>query len=168
MSNTKLSVLRLAACSAALLLGLVGCAPGTGDSASSEPQADAGTKTSSDSEHSAKMLAWELELAQCFRDNGLTVTDPTPEGGWEEITAEMQELSPQCQKEIGPAPVRDLSAAELAEMDKSRFEYETRLVECVRELGYDMPDPKLGATAVSPPADANQDDVQQCVDQAAA
>lgn len=160
----------LAACAAALILGLAGCSPGSGDvsgAGSSSDVAESGT-TTSDEEHTAKLLAWELEMAQCFRDKGLAVTDPTPEEGWADITPEMQELSPECQKQIGPAPVRALSAKEKAEGDQMRLEYETRFVDCMRKLGYQMMDPKLGAVTVAPPADAGQTDLEQCSTEAAA
>lgn len=159
----------LAACAAALLLGLAGCSPESGDVSSAGSSSDAASETTiSDEEHMAKLLAWELEMAQCFRDKGLDVTDPTPEKGWADITPEMQELSPECQKQIGPAPVRALSAKEKAEGDQMRLEYETKFVGCMRKLGYQMMDPKLGAVAVAPPADAGQADLEQCSTEAAA
>lgn len=164
------AALKLAACSAALLLGLVGCASGGDGTAVGETDTGkaAGETSMTDEEYTAKLLAWERDLAQCFRDKGLDVTDPTPEGGWADITPEMQELSPECQKEIGEAPVRALSAEEKAEGARQQLEYDTKFAGCMRDLGYDMADPKPGEPAAAPPANASITDQEKCSTEAVA
>ncbi|KUF07856.1 hypothetical protein [Leucobacter sp. G161] len=159
MSRNSLSLLKLAACSAALVLALAGC------SASPEAEGEAGGGGGTDA-HAAEFQEWELKMAQCFRDKGLDVEDPTPEGGWPEVTQEMQEVSPECQSEVGEPPIKELSEAEKREADKARFEYDSKFGECMRDLGYDIEDAKLGGTSPKTPDGASNTDLDTCSEKA--
>ncbi len=161
------ALLGLAAAAAALILGLSGCSAPTGeDTGASDAGGTAAGAELSKEEHAVAYQKWERALAQCFRDKGVNVTDPTAEEGWSEITPEMQELAPECEAEIGAPPVRELSAAERAEGDQMRFEYETKFGECMRGLGYEMTDPKLGGASPETPVDATDADLMSCSTQA--
>lgn len=161
MSRNSLSLLKLAACSAALVLALAGCS----SSPDAEGAAGEGAGGGADA-HAAEFQQWELKMAQCFRDKGLDVEDPTPEGGWAEVTEEMQAVSPECQSEVGEPPIKELSEADKREADKSRFEYDSKFGECMRDLGYDIEDAKLGGTSPRTPEGANNADLDTCSEKA--
>ncbi|GAA1612675.1 hypothetical protein [Leucobacter chromiireducens] len=163
-STAPRRTLALAATGAALLWGLLGCASGagTGSADAADAPQPAGDAAMTDDEYMGKLMAWERKLAQCFRDKGIDVTDPTPEGGWADVTPEMQALSPECEKEIGAAPVRALSAEEKAEGARQQLEYDTKVVECLRALGHEMPDPRAGEVAPAPPAGVTDAELTEC------
>lgn len=161
MSRNSLTLLKLAACSAALVLALAGCSA----SPDAEGEAGGGTSNGADAQ-GAKMQEWELKMAQCFRDKGLDVEDPTREDGWADVTEEMQALSPECQTEVGKPPVKELSEAEKREADMARFEYDSKFGECMRDLGYDIEDAKLGGVSPQTPEGADDADLDTCMEKA--
>ena len=161
MPRKSLNILKLAACSAALVLALAGCSASPDTAAESAGGGSAGAD-----QHAAKFQEWELNMAQCFRDKGLDVEDPTPEGGWADVTAEMQAVSPECQEEVGAPPIKELSEAEKREADTARFEYDSKFGTCMRDLGYDIEDAKLGGVSPQTPQGASDADLDSCMEKA--
>ena len=117
-------------------------------SCSSEGGGDATSAPKSESQLEADAKAWDVANAQCLRDEGIAVDDPSEGGGvaigiGDDLDVETFQAAAQtCQEEVsaelGDRPV---TAAE----EKAQGEYEEQLREsiaCLRDKGYAAPDPK--------------------------
>jgi len=134
-----------------------------------------------------------LEYAECMRDHGIDMPDPTfddnggvfqtmPEGaGPEGPSEEFDAADEACQPIIEDAmpEVEDLSPEELAE----RQDQLLAMAQCMRDKGYDMPDPEIDAdgrtrigrragpgsgSGTGPPEDEEQfqEDMEACSEEA--
>ncbi|WP_314102800.1 hypothetical protein [uncultured Frigoribacterium sp.] len=135
---------------AALLLALPLFAVAlAGCSAGSDAGGDSSTPRS-ESQLAADAKAWDVANAQCLRDAGIDVGDPSESGGTavgvggdfdpEAFQAAARTCREEVSAELGERPV---TAAE----EKAQGEYEEQLREsnaCLRDEGYDAPDPKEG------------------------
>ncbi len=159
------------------------------DSAAPEDEADGGGDNAGadDQEFRDAML----EYAECMRDHGIDMPDPSfdenggvfqsmPEGaGPEGPSEEFDAADEACQPIIEDAlpEVEDLSPEELAE----RQDQLLAMAQCMRDKGYDMPDPEVdsdGRTRIGrnagpssgtgPPEDEEQfeEDMEACSEQA--
>jgi hypothetical protein len=140
----------------ALVLALTGCTGG-GDA---EPDTSTGGsgagQPTSEAEFSAARDAYDRELAQCFRDQGLDVKDPKPGEGITESSPEIQEAYPACAAEIGDPP----SASGLT-ITPDVLENLLERATCLREKGYDIQEP----TTTDPgfiPAEVTAEDFDTC------
>jgi hypothetical protein len=158
-----------------------------------EPSDDGGGSTGPDSQEFQDAA---LEYAQCMRDHGIDIPDPTfdgdggftqivPEGeggGPEGPSDEFQAADDECRsimEDALPEP-EDLSPEEVAE----RQDQLLAMAQCMRDKGYDMPDPEVdssgrvtigrrggpadGGSGTGPPADEDQfrEDMEACQDEA--
>lgn len=134
-----------------------------------------------------------LEFAQCMRDNGVDMPDPEigedggvmihAEGGVEAGASgpgeeEWEAAQEECQ------PIMDEAMPEVEIDPEEQAEMQDRLVEvaqCMRERGYDMPDPEVdgngrvtmqvggppgGDTQSAGPDDEQQQDMEECESEA--
>jgi hypothetical protein len=114
-----------------LVMGLAACGDDTENS--TEGESTPGDGDLSEGEQ-------QLEFYDCMRDNGVDLPDPEPGEG---IQLEMDEYSPEAEaalaecEELLPVP----PGAD-AEPDAEGLESLREFVECIREHGYDMPDPE--------------------------
>lgn len=139
------------AATAALVIGVLsGCSapPSTPNSPNETPSADG-------------FEEYQLAFAQCMRDSGFDVPDPT--GGGMEIAqggdeAGFIEAADACSTELGDPPVAEGSDPM---NDEERIAESIEIAECFRENGIDVPDPKTGEL-LSIPLDAPQEVLEEC------
>ena len=70
----------------------------------------------------------------------MQVKDPKPGLGIQESGPEVQAASSACIAELGPPPVRVLTDADMASIDKQYL----KTAACLRHLGYHVADPAKG------------------------
>lgn len=145
----------------ALLLAFTACAanPGSG-SGSGSGQGGGG---SSESAQSARDT-WQLKFAQCMRDNGVDMPDPSGSGAAGlSLDAGNQDAvmaaSDTCQKKVGTSP--PFSPEEKKEMEANMQKAMLKIAKCYRDSGFDVPDPRPGE-GVTAPTGAPDDVVEKC------
>jgi hypothetical protein len=172
----------IAASALALLLSLTAVACGdNGDTAddSALPTAAGATSESPDGTDAGDAdLDPEdamLKYAQCMREHGVDMPDPEPGGGisisGDGLSREqMQAAESACQKWMDMAEPED-GGHELTEEEKQSF---LDMAACMRERGYDFPDPEFDGGRVTqkiekpaegapgPDDPAFQDDMEEC------
>ncbi|WP_303324683.1 hypothetical protein [Actinomyces radicidentis] len=118
---------------AATLLTCVACAAGLMAGCSGSDKTDAAAQGSASATSADDYL---LRMAQCMRDKGIDVSDPDANGNMQfPETDAAYAAANECQQIVGPAPgTEDLSKPE-TQQDL------VRAAECLREAGYDVPDP---------------------------
>lgn len=107
-----------------------------------------------------------LSLAECVRDKGVNVPDPTFADGEISLSvpegvdpAAYNEALEQCQKEV-PAP-DDVS---LPSQDDPGYQAsQVVFAECLRQRGHDVADPAAGEQ-LSLPQDVPEEDINECSD----
>lgn len=118
-----------------LVLMLAACAP---EGATSEaPGASEGAPLS-DTEFEAARDAYDMKVAQCLRDKGFDVKDPQPGEGIVEDLPGINEAGAECYEELGDPPTAGEKLTDAEQMDSMM-----KTVECLREKGYDIPDPSI-------------------------
>jgi hypothetical protein len=139
-----------------LVLALAGCAGGP-DAAEQTPGGDAsaGQPTTAD-EFSAARDAYDLELAQCLRDQGLDVKDPLPGAGITEDSPEIRAAASECMAEIGDPPSSEGIAASPEDVERA-----LKQAECLRELGYEIQEPTADDIGFIP-AEVTDEDFETC------
>ncbi len=123
-----------------LLLALAGCsssgaAPVSPAPGSSSSSGGAGQPTT-EAEFSAARDAYDLKLAQCFRDLGLDVADPKPGEGITDDNPEIQAAYPECSAKIGDPPSNKGLTIDSEMLAKLLVR-----ANCLRDLGYDIKEP---------------------------
>ncbi len=142
-----------------LILGLSGCsAPAQTNSPVPGKSAAPGAAGAPQS-----MQEWQLAFAQCMRDQGVDMPDPSADGSVavqsNGLSADATNAASQtCLDKLG-RPTQ--SADEKAAADKANLEWGRQVAECYRSNGYDMPDPKAGEN-LQWPQDASDDVQQKC------
>jgi hypothetical protein len=136
-----------------LVLGLAACSPGDGDAAS-------GVK--SESELVAAAAKWDAALTSCLSSNGLD-REPNEDGSTEAFSMDdgsaetLEKCSDEVSADLGPRPV---SAAE-KEQTKSGADAARKAAACLRDKGYDAPDPTSDGMATMP-SDVSDEDADAC------
>lgn len=193
---------RLSCLVAALALaGVVAGCGGDGDDGSDDAVAslDEGAAAEDDSddggggggggpspEEQAKFEDAMLEYVECMRDNGIDMPDPefsgdggvalgAPQGTAGPDDAEFQAADEECQPILEEArPDIDIDPEEQAELQDQLV----AVAECMRERGYDMPDPEVNADGGvqmrvggpdgggGPPDEEFEQDLDECHDEA--
>lgn len=141
----------------ALLLAFTACAANPGSGSGS------GGGGSSESAHSARET-WQLKFAQCMRDNGVDMPDPSGSGTAafsvdDSNQDAMMAASDTCQKKVGTPP--PFSPEEKKEMEANMQKAMLKTAKCYRDSGFDVPDPRPGE-GVSAPTGAPDDVVEKC------
>lgn len=146
-----------------LALSLAACAPG-GQEKTESPQTG-GSKT--DSSETSDTMSWQLDYAECMREQGIDYPDPQEGGGGfmmstqgDEDPQMMQTAAETCEEKLGDPPAP--SPEEQAAADKEFLKWATEAAECYRENGYDMPDPDPNGKTLSFPSDAPQEVMEEC------
>jgi hypothetical protein len=91
-------------------------------------------------------LAW----AQCMRENGVDIPDPTPGGGPTQITGtspgsmETMEKAEEACSDLREAAMPDLSPEQQTELQDQALAF----ARCMREQGIDMPDPDVSGGGI--------------------
>jgi hypothetical protein len=144
----------------ALLLAFTACAAGPG-SGSGSGQGGGGASESAQSARDT----WQLKFAQCMRDNGVDMPDPSGGSGTAAFSVDdsnqdaMMAASDTCQKKVGTPP--PFSPEEKKEMEANMQKAMLKTAKCYRDSGFDVPDPRPGE-GVTPPAGAPDDVVEKC------
>ncbi|XUK60474.1 Lipoprotein [Plantibacter sp. RU18] len=105
---------------------------------------------------------YQLAFAQCMRDEGIDMEDPTGEGqeglkfGSEDDEAQEAALK-KCTDKLGTPPAPPGGE----QSDAEAHEEQLKLAECLRENGVDVPDPKEGE-GLRLPADAPEEAFAAC------
>ncbi|MGG7465173.1 hypothetical protein [Plantibacter sp. YIM 135347] len=132
-----------------LLLGaLVGCAPSETPEPTSSPQS---------------LDSWHLAYAACMREEGIDMPDPEDGGTADIIKGDVDEQALEaaadvCVGKLGdrPSPPGGKKTAE------DYFEQELEAAQCIRERGFDVPDPILGK-GFTPGMDLPDEVVEECM-----
>ena len=125
----------VAAASVVCALGMV-AACGSRSATDAAPSATSATESAED---------YNLKFAQCLRDAGFNVSDPSANkdvrsedtGG---DPAAFNAASQECEKKLGPAP--GASSDDLN--DPETLDAGVKMAECLRADGYDVKDPEPG------------------------
>ena len=125
----------VAAASVVCALGMV-AACGSKSTTDAAPSATSATESAED---------YNLKFAQCLRDTGFNVSDPSANkdvrsedtGG---DPAAFNAASQECEKKLGPAP--GASSDDLN--DPETLDAGVKMAECLRADGYDVKDPEPG------------------------
>ncbi|MBC9926223.1 MULTISPECIES: hypothetical protein [unclassified Leucobacter] len=161
--GTRRSIAQFAAAAAgaALLLGLTACAPAGKE--------DVQLKTA---DFETALIDWRDQMDGCMLDAGF---DMTPTGGDSESTGtidtsqfdmvEFEKAYAACTKQVGEAPVDESLPTE-----DEMFETQLIFAQCMREAGYDYPDPVRGSGGMTQAfgPETNPDDIDTCSAQAEA
>lgn len=132
-------------------LGLAGCS------------GPAGTSGSSSSSNSAlkysNMDDWDAAWASCMREHGVRIGDDGLAEEDQDFSG-YNESAQTCSDEAGLMPNGGLKAS-----PDEQLKAWTTTAKCLRERGYDIPDPKLepeGAWSLSTPRDMDEKDWNDC------
>jgi hypothetical protein len=128
--------------SVAALAALSACGGGSDDSAGvASADGGAGAPASASASASADAAAQGLKFAQCMRDNGVPdFPDPDPDGGFSGAMADrlaepaVEQALRACRSEL-PGARRD------ALQNPETQEKLRQMARCMRDEGYDVPDP---------------------------
>lgn len=144
-----------AAAGAVLLLGLTACAPA----------ADGGAELKTDDFESSS-LDWRQDMDDCMLDAGFdlnqTNADGTPSDTVDTSQFDMAEFDKAygaCTETIGEPPVDESLPTE-----EELFDSQLAFATCMREFGYDYPDPVTGNGGMTPALgpEVNPDDIDAC------
>ena len=134
------------------ILGLsAACGNGSGDDDSALPDA-AGASSASPSSDEADLDPEDamLKFAECMREHGVDMPDPSPGGGvrmnGEGLSEDQMEAAQSaCQKWMDMAEPED-GGKELTEEEKQSF---LDMAACMRDRGYNFPDPEFDGGRVT-------------------
>lgn len=145
-----------------LALSLAACAP------SGEQGADPSRASGSDggATETSEMMTWQLDYAECMREQGIDVPDPKQEAGGLTSTSQITEdpeavaaASTTCMEKLGDPPAPSPEEQEAA--DESFLKWAKEAAQCFRDNGYDMPDPD-GSKSLNFPSDAPPEITEEC------
>lgn len=138
-TRKKLSTLSATLLAAALAVGaLSGCAPGP----------EAGSDPIDETPAFESFEEYQLAFAACLREQGIDIADPT--SGGQSITQDdggLAQAIENCQDDLGRPPGQD---GEITTDPGTVRDEHLRIAGCLRELGFDVPDPGAGGDLVIP------------------
>ncbi|MFP7834589.1 hypothetical protein [Marisediminicola sp. LYQ134] len=145
----------------ALMLALAGCSSDTTAAPTDQGPSDNSSESApgplSGDDYTAAYHEYDLKLAECFRDQGLDIADPPADGYLEADGPEFQEAFPTCSAEVGPPPVREITADERVDALGKNLDRAS----CLREKGYDIVEPTLEDPGFIP-AEVTTEDFNAC------
>ena len=152
--NSRTVVRRIVAIAAVtVLLGLsAGCGSDSGDDDDALPDAAGASSSAASGDDETELDRDDamLKFAQCMRENGIDMPDPTPGGGMR-ISGEgvpkdqMEAAQSACQKWMDMAEPDD-AGHEMSEDEKQQF---LDMAACMRDRGYNFPDPTFEGGGVT-------------------
>ena len=153
----------LAATAVTLLLGLsAACGNGSGDDDSALPDAAGASSASPAGDDEADLDPEDamLKFAECMREHGVDMPDPSPGGGvrmnGEGLSEDQMEAAQAaCQKWMDMAEPED-GGKELTEEEKQSF---LDMAACMRERGYNFPDPEFDGGRVTQKVEKGEGDL---------
>ena len=153
----------LAATAVTLLLGLsAACGNGSGDDGSALPDAAGASSASPSGDDEADLDPEDamLKFAECMREHGVDMPDPSPGGGvrmnGEGLSEDQMEAAQAaCQKWMDMAEPED-GGKELTEEEKQSF---LDMAACMRERGYNFPDPEFDGGRVTQKVEKGEGDL---------
>jgi len=158
----------LVAAALIIVLGMTAaCGTGSGDDGSALPDANGASSEAPDADGGSGDADLDpedamLKFAQCMRENGVDMPDPSPGGGirisGEGMSQEQMEAAQEaCQKWMDMAEPDD-AGHELSEEEKQQF---LDMAECMRDRGYDFPDPTFDGGRVTQKIEKGKGDPDQ-------
>ena len=146
-----------------LLLGLsAACGNGSGDDDSALPDAAGASSASPSGDDEADLDPEDamLKFAECMREHGVDMPDPSPGGGvrmnGEGLSEDQMEAAQAaCQKWMDMAEPED-GGKELTEEEKQSF---LDMAACMRERGYNFPDPEFDGGRVTQKVEKGEGDL---------
>lgn len=146
---------RLAALVAAplLLLALAACTATTTDDTAKVQSANGSGVTDA-------YLKWELDFAQCLRDNGVDVADPDPVKGLLKQPVHddaYKAAATTCEQQIGGPPKTAKGFT-----DKELYEASLKYAHCMRDNGVEIEDPVRGEAIIMPEGEIPQEALDAC------
>lgn len=137
---------------APLLVGLLAGCTAAGDAAEETGTSGGAAQSFED---------WQLDFAACMREAGIDYPDPGEDGG--SVTLSEQDAdafgaaADACIEELGEAPVNPDAPTE-GESDAETL----KMVQCLRDNGIDVDDPKPGE-AIGVPDEVSPEVLEECV-----
>lgn len=166
---------------ATFLIGtLASCGSDDGDSGSDLPDAAGASSDAADTddESDTEDISQEdamLKFTECMREQGVDMPDPEPGGGMrmsgEGLSEEQMDAAHEaCQKWMDLAMPEDGEAPEMSPEDKQAM---LDMAQCMRDRGYDFPDPQFdggritqridkGEEGIDPEDPAFRADIDEC------
>lgn len=130
-----------AAAAAALALALTACQGNSGGSAGGS----GGSGDSSDpAEEQAKAQDAMLEYAQCMREQGVPMDDPKPGELGVVVNNVKQEVLDAAERKCGHLLEDVISEDSVSEIPAEEKEAMLAQAQCMRDRGWDVPDPQFG------------------------
>ncbi|MCD2442517.1 hypothetical protein LQ757_09545 [Agromyces sp. SYSU K20354] len=145
----------------AVTVALAGCSattPGAGAGAETGSSAGAGGELKS-SDADAMFAEWNDKFQDCMKDKGFDLSSGVLEA---DDADALNEAANACYEKVGEPPA-DPDVPSNEEINEQMLAF----AKCMREAGYDYPDPKIdpnGGVAMSPamPADWDTADIDRC------
>ncbi|WP_130506362.1 hypothetical protein [Microterricola gilva] len=144
-----------AAAGAVLLLGLTACAPA----------ADSGAELKTD-DYETSVVDWRQKFDDCMLDAGFDLNQENADGSPTNTIdtsqfdmAEFDKAYAACTEKVGEPPVDESLPTE-----EELFDSQLAFATCMREFGYDYPDPVKGNGGMTPALgpEVNPDDIDAC------
>jgi len=124
-----------AAAGALLLLGLTACAPA----------ATTGGELKKTDNYETSVVDWRQKMDDCMKAAGFDLGDPSTPVDMSQFDADaLNKASAACTAKVGNAPVDPKQPTE-----DEMFNTQLAFAKCMREAGYDYPDPVKGSGGMS-------------------
>lgn len=127
------------------VLGLLTACAAPNSGSDSSNGAKPGSAPSAQGENAdQKFTDWQVKYAQCMREEGIDMPDPSGDGS---MTLDLgatdaesyEKASGTCMSKVGAPPSRDGRSAEQVQSEG------LKVAQCLRDAGYDYKDPEPGA-----------------------
>lgn len=160
-ASARLRRAATAATAAALALALVAC------------QASSGDEGGDSTDDQAKALDAMLEYAQCMREHGVPMEDPKPGEPGVIVNNVKREALEAAEKECGHLMEDVVSDDTASEIPAEEKEAMLAQAQCMRDHGWDFPDPQFGdrgqvkmelGSEIDPEDPSFQADHQECAE----
>lgn len=127
---------------------------------------DSDSDTASSENEAATYEEYQLEFAECMRDQGINFPDPESDKGKMSQTIEIEDqqafekASTTCEDDLGPRPANP----DAPDMDSEEMkEFQARFQKCLRDNGVDIPKaPPGGGAAPAIPSDTDPKVLEEC------
>lgn len=144
---------------------LTGCSADPEDNSNAAGEGNGGLASSgaaaAGEDLNAELDAWYLKFAQCMRNEGIDIADPTADGVTDALPMgddNFDVAQDACIKEIGQPPASDVEPVPVVDAE------ELYIAQCLRAEGFDMPDPIPGM-AVAIPIGVSEELLHSCIDE---
>lgn len=134
-----------AAAGALLVIGLTACSPSAGSGGSGSGGSGSGDELKSSGDFETSIVDWRTKMDDCMKEAGFDLGDPGTAVDMSQFDADaLNAASASCTKKVGEPPVDPNQPTE-----DEMFDTQLAFAKCMREAGYDYPDPVKGSGGMS-------------------